>query len=43
MARSTRARRKKSTFRKQNGTNPYAGRLNNGCGCQDCRGSRRLF
>lgn len=38
MARSTRARRKKSTFRKQPGSNPWAGRLNNQCRCHDCTG-----
>lgn len=42
-ARSTRARRKKSTFRPQTGSNPFMGKFNNLCPCQNCRGSRGLF
>ena len=43
-ARSTRAKRKKSTFRSQNGpARPWIGSMNNQCGCMDCRGRRFLF
>lgn len=42
MARKNSARRKKSTFRKSNGSNPWAGLLNNSCPCHNCRGARGL-
>lgn len=43
MARNKRASRKRSTFKKQNGSNVFAGFWNNRCMCQDCRGSRSLY
>lgn len=44
MARSTSARRKKSTFAKRKGKqNPFAGLLGNHCKCHDCRSSRNPF
>lgn len=38
-ARSTRARRKKSTFRSQTGPRrPWVGAMNNDCRCSNCTG-----
>lgn len=43
MARNKNVRRKRSSFRKTNANNPWAGKLGNMCPCQNCRGSRYLF
>lgn len=43
MARSSRAKRTRSTFRKTNGTNPWAGHIGNNCKCKDCRSSQTNF